>query len=76
MGIEDDSLTVEPNDNIIYIVYIIYTQVSYRNLSYFFFGARSSAAERAAHNRLVVGSNPAEPTFIFLPVGQPVKYLT
>jgi hypothetical protein len=24
--------------------------------------ARSSAAERAAHNRLVVGSNPAEPT--------------
>ena len=25
--------------------------------------ARSSAAERSAHNRLVVGSNPAEPTF-------------
>ena len=24
--------------------------------------ARSSAAERSAHNRLVVGSNPAEPT--------------
>ena len=25
--------------------------------------ARSSAAERPAHNRLVAGSNPAEPTF-------------
>ena len=24
--------------------------------------ARSSAAERSAHNRLVVGSNPTEPT--------------
>jgi hypothetical protein len=27
--------------------------------------ARSSAAERAAHNRLVAGSNPAGPTDIF-----------
>ena len=27
-----------------------------------FKGARSSVAERPAHNRLVVGSNPAEPT--------------
>jgi hypothetical protein len=26
------------------------------------FRARSSAAERSAHNRLVVGSNPTEPT--------------
>ena len=26
-------------------------------------GARSSAAERSAHNRLVVGSNPTEPTY-------------
>lgn len=25
--------------------------------------ARSSAAERSAHNRLVVGSNPAEPIY-------------
>ena len=25
--------------------------------------ARSSAAERPAHNRLIAGSNPAEPTF-------------
>ena len=28
--------------------------------------ARSSAAEQAAHNRPVVGSNPAEPTLICL----------
>jgi hypothetical protein len=27
-------------------------------------GARSSAAERTAHNRLVVGSNPTGPTFL------------
>ena len=26
-------------------------------------GARSTAAERSAHNRLVTGSNPVEPTF-------------
>jgi hypothetical protein len=26
-------------------------------------GARSSVVERAAHNRLVVGSNPTGPTF-------------
>ena len=29
-------------------------------------GARSSAAERAAHNRLVAGSNPAGPTVFFI----------
>ncbi len=27
------------------------------------FWARSSVVERSAHNRLVAGSNPAEPTF-------------
>ena len=32
--------------------------------------ARSSVAERAAHNRLVVGSNPAEPTFVLVAVGK------
>jgi hypothetical protein len=29
--------------------------------------ARSSAAERTAHNRLVVGSNPTGPIFVRLP---------
>ena len=48
MATEDDGLTRELTDNIIYLI-----------------RARSSVAERAAHNRLVVGSNPAEPTFVF-----------
>ena len=34
-------------------------------------GARSSVAERSAHNRLVAGSNPAEPTSEANPHGNP-----
>ena len=55
MGTQNDSLTPEPEGNIIHqkakLLHLIFP-----------LWARSSAAERAAHNRLVVGSNPAEPT--------------